>query len=54
MRNIKTIQAKGAEIAQTVYGKPSSTQIRQTQLKLLQQYAGYLRRWFVAKGGREK
>lgn len=40
-------------IKQAFNDDPPRGQRRQTELMLLSQYAGYLRRWFIAKGGRE-
>lgn len=38
-------------IAMYAYGEPSTEQLREVHIALVRRYLGYLKRWFVAKGG---
>ena len=53
IKDMATFGDWAAEIAADVYGKATDEQVRRAQVALITQYAGYLRRWFIAKGGSE-
>lgn len=46
---LKTAEA----IAKQAYESPTSSQIQDIHIVLVRRYIGYLKRWFVAKGGQE-
>lgn len=51
--DIKALEASARQIAQPVFGNDSPDSIRQAHIALVRRYAGYLKRWFVAKGGQQ-
>lgn len=52
LRRIEEMSRWAQEAGQTLYGKEvTAEQIMALHVALIRQYVGYLRRWFVAKGG---
>jgi hypothetical protein len=53
LQDIQRLQQTAEQVAQDVFGEQSEERIRQAHIALLRLYFGYLRRWFVARGGQE-
>jgi hypothetical protein len=51
LQDIQRLQQTAEQVAQDVFGDQSEKRIRQAHIALLRLYFGYLRRWFVARGG---
>jgi hypothetical protein len=51
--NILKLGENARRIASQVYGQPSDEQVEEVHIALVRRYIGYLRRWYVAKGGQE-
>jgi hypothetical protein len=52
INRINRMRGNAAEAAQRVYGEEATNdQIRAIHVAMVRLYVGYLRRWFVAKGG---
>jgi hypothetical protein len=53
LQDIQRLQQTAEQVARDVFGEQSEERIRQAHIALLRLYFGYLRRWFVARGGQE-
>ncbi len=53
VKDIEGMKPSAQEIAQEVFADPSDAHVRQAHIALVRLYAGYLKRWFVAKGGQK-
>ena len=52
LKRMEQMRGKAEAIAQTLYGdKATEAQIRAIHIDLVRRYVGYMRRWFVARGG---
>ena len=51
---IKEMAPEAQGVAEAIYGQPTEEQIRKIHVAMIRQYAGYMRRWFVARGGQER
>jgi hypothetical protein len=49
--DIKALETSAKQVAQKVYGGDTPDEVRQAHIQLVRRYAGYLKRWFVARGG---
>lgn len=49
--NINAMKPVAVDVAQRVYNAPSSAEIQEIHLAMIRLYVGYMRRWFVARGG---
>lgn len=49
--NIKAMKSEAETLAQQVYDAPSSMEMQEIHLAMIRLYVGYMRRWFVARGG---
>ncbi len=49
--DIKALEETAKQIAKRVFKDESPEHIRLAHIALVRRYAGYLKRWFVAKGG---
>jgi hypothetical protein len=49
--DIKALETSARQVAQSVYGGETPDEVRQAHVRLVRRYAGYLKRWFVARGG---
>jgi len=51
---IRDMAPEAQALAAQLYDQPSKTDIRRVHVALIRQYAGYMRRWFIARGGQER
>lgn len=51
--DIKALEVMAKQVAQQVFKDETPDHIRQAHIALVRRYAGYLKRWFVAKGGQQ-
>ena len=51
LKSIREMAPEAHALAEKIYGQPTEAQIRQIHLAMIRQYVGYMRRWFVARGG---
>jgi hypothetical protein len=49
--NIDALESDAELVAQAVFGDKTPGHKRRAHIALVRRYAGYLKRWFVAKGG---
>jgi hypothetical protein len=53
VNDIEALQDTAKQISKAVFKDDSSEHLRQAHIALVRRYAGYLKRWFVAKGGQQ-
>ncbi|MEM7345127.1 MAG: hypothetical protein AAF485_12855, partial [Chloroflexota bacterium] len=55
INDIDKLQQVAKRIAERIYGGDTTTddQIRQVHIMLTRRYVGYLKRWFVGRGGQQ-
>jgi hypothetical protein len=52
IRKIEGMRPQVEEIANQIYdGSPSNQEFLEIYVAMIQQYVGYMRRWFIARGG---
>ena len=51
--DINGLETSARQVAQQVYGNETPEAIRQAHIYLTRRYVGYLKRWFVARGGQQ-
>lgn len=51
---IREMNPEAKALAATLYDEPTETQVRRVHVAMIRQYAGYMRRWFIARGGQER
>lgn len=53
LADIQTIKSWAEQVALEVFSDKTPEHIQQAHIMLIRLYAGYLKRWFVARGGQE-
>ncbi|HEY75748.1 MAG TPA: hypothetical protein G4O00_06155 [Thermoflexia bacterium] len=53
VKDLDALEGDARRIARDVFGEETPENIRRVHIALVRRYVGYLRRWFVAKGGKE-
>lgn len=51
VKDIEELETSARQVAEKVFGNTSPDYLRQAHIALVRRYAGYLKRWFVARGG---
>jgi len=53
IKDIRDMETSARQVSQDVFGDDSPNHLRQAHIALIRRYVGYLKRWFVAKGGQQ-
>jgi hypothetical protein len=54
VRDIEALQSEAQQVAQKAFGNTAPDYLRRAHIALVRRYVGYLKRWFVARGGQQK